>query len=204
MNREKSRFFDSQIEAPWAASEYNPEELHKIGRMLTAAHVGKGMRVIEPGSGTGRLTAILADLVAPQGFVFAADTSEKMTATARKRVGERPNLALKNGSIEGYDFAPQSFDVVVCHNVFPHFDDKRKTVAHLTAALREGGRFIVFHFMNSDEINDLHRKTDASVMSDFMPPEHEMRAMLREFGLEVDLFSDDEAGYLLCARRTHV
>lgn len=204
MNLEKSLFFDSQIHAPWAGTEYGPDEHDKIARMLGVARIKPGMRIIEPGCGVGRLTTILADIVGRQGFVFAADISEKMTATTRSRIGDATNVQLEHGAIEEYTFAPQSFDVVLCHNVFPHFDDKRKVVAHLAAALVQGGRFIVFHFMNSQNINDLHRKTDPAVLNDLIPQEDEMRILLNDAGLEVESFTDGEAGYLLCATRTRV
>lgn len=201
MNQAKAEFFDSQVHEPWASSAFGPDETAKIGRMLEHARIGAGMRVLEPGCGTGRLTATLADLVGPEGHVLALDISSGMIESAHRRLGTRDNVTLERSAIETYAFDPESFDVVVCHNTFPHFDDKPVAVGVLVAALKNGGRFIVFHFMNSAWINDLHRKADASVLNDLIPPEDEMCAMLEAAGLRVVLLEDDEYGYLLCSTR---
>jgi ubiquinone/menaquinone biosynthesis C-methylase UbiE len=202
MNHAKAEFFDSQVEEPWASSVFGPDETAKIDRMLRKAQLEKGMRVIEPGCGTGRLTAILADLVGREGYVLALDISSKMIESARCRIGSRDNVSLEWTSIESYSFHSESFDAVICHNTFPHFDDKPSVVSHLAAGLKRGGRFIVFHFMNSAGINDLHRKADASVLDDLIPPEPEMRRILGAAGLRIESLKDDESGYLLSAIRT--
>lgn len=199
MNEAKANFFDSQVNEPWAASEFGPEERVKVNRMLRQAHFVEGMRVIEPGCGTGRLTAVLADAIGPGGFVHAMDISSKMIEAARARVRSCPHVCLECAPVESYRFDPHSYDCVVCHNVFPHFDDKPSAVAHLTSALKSGGRFIVLHFMNSDEINDLHRKADASVLNDLIPSEGEMRRLFATAGLDVEFIMDNEEGYLLTA-----
>jgi ubiquinone/menaquinone biosynthesis C-methylase UbiE len=201
MNEGKAEFFDSQVQEPWASSAFGPDEMSKIHRMLRRARLEAGMRVIEPGCGTGRLTAILADIVGPTGYVYASDISAGMIEAARNRIGPRAHACLECASIESHSFEPQSYDVVICHSVFPHFDNKPRAVAHLVSALRTGGRFIVSHLMNSSEINDMHRKTHASVLDDLIPSEPEMRGMLEAAGLRVESLQDDEFGYLLCAAR---
>jgi ubiquinone/menaquinone biosynthesis C-methylase UbiE len=202
MDHTKAEFFDSQVDEPWASSEFEPDETGKIERMLEHARICEGMRVLEPGCGTGRLTAILADLVGPKGYILAVDMSSKMIESARCRIGLQDNVSLEQASIENYCFAPKSFDAVICHNTFPHFDDKPGVVSHLAAGLKRGGRFIVFHFMSSARINDLHRKAHVSVLNDLIPPEAEMRKILQASGLQVDTLIDDESGYLLSSTRT--
>lgn len=204
MNEAKADFFNSQVAEPWAASEFGPLERAKIDRMLRQAQIREGMSVIEPGCGTGRLTAILADVVGPEGFVHALDISPKMVEAARQRVGTCRNVCVECAAIEGCSFHSQSYDVVVCHNVFPHFDNKPAAVARLASALKIGGGFIVFHFMSAAEINDMHRKAHTSVLNDLIPPEPEMRRIFEVAGFQVELIKDDEEGYLLSATRTRV
>ncbi len=189
------------MEESWASSAFGPDEMDKIQRLLRVARLQAGMRVIEPGCGTGRLTAILADMVGPTGYVYASDISEGMIEAARTRIGSRVQVLLECAAIESRSFEPQSFDAVICHSVFPHFDHQPRAVSHLVSTLRTGGRFIVSHFMNSSEINDMHRKVHASVLDDLIPPEPEMRGMLETAGLRVESLQDDESGYLLSATR---
>jgi ubiquinone/menaquinone biosynthesis C-methylase UbiE len=199
MNRAKAEFFDSQVEQPWASASFGQDETAKIGRMLRYALLQEGMRVIEPGCGTGRLTEVLADRVGPEGHVLALDISAGMIKAAHLRLGSRPNVSLQRASVESYSFDLESFDAVICHNTFPHFDDKPAVVSHLASALKKGGRFIVFHFMNSDGINDLHRKTHSSVLNDLMPGRPEIESIFKDAGLVVNYHSDDFDGYLLAA-----
>lgn len=202
MNSAKAEFFDSQVDEPWASSALGPAEMRTIDRMLRHADLREGMRVIEPGCGTGRLTAILAELVGRNGFVLASDISPNMIEAARRRIGSRDNVSLEHVAIESYQIDPKSFDVVICHNVFPHFDHKPAAVAHLASALRTAGKLIVFHFMNSAGVNDLHRKAHPSVLTDLLPSESEMRQIFLAAGLEIELLKDDDSGYLLVATRT--
>jgi hypothetical protein len=53
--------------------------------------------------------------------------------------------------------------------------------------------------MNSAGINDLHRKTNPAVASDFLPPADEMRKIFESAGMNVEFVHDDENGYLLKA-----
>jgi demethylmenaquinone methyltransferase/2-methoxy-6-polyprenyl-1,4-benzoquinol methylase len=202
MNIAKAEFFDSQVDEPWASSAFGPGEMAKIERMLRQANLSEGMRVIEPGCGTGRLTTILAERVGPTGFVLALDISPKMICAARSGMALRDNASLRCAAIEDCPLDPEGFDVVVCHSVLPHFDNKLTAVAHMASALKKGGKFIVFHFMNSACVNDLHRKAHPTVMDDFLPTETKMREILEAAGLQVDLLSDDDSGYLLSATRT--
>lgn len=199
MNKRKAEFFDSQVQESWASLPFGPDEKDKIDRMLAHARLQEGMRVVEPGCGTGRLTAILAEVVGPEGFVHASDISENMIRAARERIGIRENVHLECGSVESCSFDPQTWDAVICHSVFPHFDNKPQVVAHLVSALRTGGRFVVCHFMSSEWINDMHRKAHESVLDDVIPGEAEMRSLLESAGLRVERLLDDESGYLLSA-----
>ncbi len=201
MNLEKAAYFDSQVNAEWAAAAYAPDENEKIQRLIQSVGVRDGLRILEPGCGTGRLTELLATLVGAAGMVLALDISPRMVEACLKRLGKRRNVRAVCASVEEFPFSQGFFDLLICHNVFPHFDDKAAAVRCLAGALKTSGRFAVFHFMNSAEINDLHRKSDSSVLNDMMPPEKEMKRLFEHAGLRIESLSDDERGYLLTARR---
>lgn len=201
MNPEKADFFDSEAESEWSSKEYDSTELKKIERILDSAAIKPGSRVIEPGCGTGRLTEIISGVVGPAGQIVATEISDKMLDKARLRVGALTNIKLLRGAVEELNFTPQGFDCVICHNVFPHFDDKRFVVSKLVEALRMNGLFVVSHLMSSSWVNDLHRKTNPAVSNDFLPGEDEMREMFENCGMLTRFISDDERGYLLEALR---
>jgi demethylmenaquinone methyltransferase/2-methoxy-6-polyprenyl-1,4-benzoquinol methylase len=201
LNTEKSAFFDSQISAPWASADYSQEEVRKIERMLRLSGLAEGMRVIEPGCGTGRLTRILAERVGKSGLVLSSDISMKMIDICRRNLRELPQAEIYCLPVEELVLNRESFDLVICHNVFPHFDDKPRVLRHLSNALGEGGTFIIFHLMNSQWVNDLHRKTHPAVLRDMLPDENELRMMMKDVGLEINLLEDGDSGYLLRAAK---
>ena len=197
LNPAKAHFFDSEVESDWSSKEYDQDELIKIERILQAGSIREGSRVVEPGCGTGRLTLIIAERIGPSGLVVANDISPMMVENAEKRLRGSSNVRLTWGTIEEAKLEHASFDTVICHNVFPHFDDKAKAVLKLRSALKPSGVFVVSHFMNSAGINDLHRKTNPAVASDFLPPADEMRKIFESAGMNVEFVHDDENGYLL-------
>lgn len=199
MNSDKAAFFDTQVEAEWAAAEFTPVESDKVDRVLNIAGLRNGMKVIEPGCGTGRLTKVLAQRVGPTGRVVAFDISLAMTDACMRRVATLQQAEVCCACAEEFPFPRAEFDLVVCHQVFPHFDDKRRAVENLTSALKPTGRFVAFHFIGSEAINDLHRKAHPSVLHDMMPPKQAMKDLFSSVGLEVDYLSDSEDGYVLCA-----
>ena len=199
MNKAKADFFDSEVNSDWSAKHYGEDDLGKIDRILEAGAVAFGAKVIEPGCGTGRLTRIIAERIGPKGVVQASDISPKMIEKARGRVEGYSNVQLTCGTIEDATLEPASFDAVICHNVFPHFDDKYAVVTKLCSALKPSGLFVVSHLMSSSEINDLHRKTNPAVAQDFLPTLDEMRDIFASANMSVVLLYDDENGYLLKA-----
>ncbi|MCB2186226.1 MAG: methyltransferase domain-containing protein [Deltaproteobacteria bacterium] len=201
MNQAKAAFFDGQVSADWAAAEYGPEERPKLARLLQAGELAPGQRVLEPGCGTGRLTTHLAAAVGPEGRLVALDISPAMVALCRGRVAGLAWVRVEEAALEEFPAALASFQRIICHQVFPHFDDQPAALARLAELLSPGGVLLVVHFMPSDFINDTHRKAGTVVEGDLLPPPAAMRAMLREAGLALESLQDDELGYLLKARR---
>jgi len=200
MNLAKAAFFDAQVEASWAADPYGAVEAPKIRRLLREAQVVAGLRVLEPGCGTGRLTAVLAEAVGAAGRVVALEISPRMVEASRRRLAGYANVTVCHAALEEYRLEGERFDRIVCHQVFPHLDDKTQATARLAALLDPSGLLVVAHFINAAEINDVHRKAGTAVEGDLMPSIQGMEQLFRRAGLQVDRFTDDELGYLLRAR----
>jgi ubiquinone/menaquinone biosynthesis C-methylase UbiE len=199
LNIAKAAYFDTQVSEHWAASDYTPEEMRKIERMLDLAQIEYGNKVVEPGCGTGRLTQILSKCVGPDGNVLSMDISPRMTSDCSRRTSCLQNVQVVCSPVESYGFEERGYDRVICHNVFPHFDDKPRAVQTLARTLKSSGKFIVFHFMNSDWINDLHRKAHSSVLNDLLPNSDDMARIFALANLKITHLTDDEMGYLLSA-----
>jgi ubiquinone/menaquinone biosynthesis C-methylase UbiE len=199
MYEAKAAYFDANVKAPWAAVEYGPEEITKLDRLF--AHIGplRGFKVLEPGCGTGRLTEILSDHVEPTGVVVALDISPMMVNAARSRTATRENVEIHLSPVEDFLVEEKRYDLVVCHQVFPHFEDKKKVLTSLSKALKPEGRLVVIHFISFHEINDRHRKAGTAVEMDMMPEQDEMRYLFDDTGLEIEFILNDQLGYFLSA-----
>ena len=120
----KAYFFDAQVQADWAAQDYGGDEVKKLDRLFAITGCLTGLRLLEPGCGTGRLTEVLAEKVGPRGQVVAMDISPRMVAAARQRLIGFTNVDLRLGSVEEMADQQGIFDQVICHQVFPHFVDQ--------------------------------------------------------------------------------
>lgn len=195
--QEKEQFFDRFVDQ-WEREGFAPPRRAKVEAVIARAGVGPGMTVLEPGCGTGRVTAILSERVGPAGLVIAVDISRKMIEACR-RVADRPNVRAVVGAVETMGVAAQSVDRVLCFAAFPHFGDKTAALALFRRCLKPDGRVIVAHLMGSQAVNAHHRKAGAPIAADTLPDAPGMEALFRDAGFRIDELQDDESGYYLSA-----
>jgi SAM-dependent methyltransferase len=198
--KEKAAYFDANVNASWASPEYGPEEMAKLDRLFEHTGPLAGFAVLEPGCGTGRLTQILSHLVGPSGKVVALEISSVMAEAARSKTSLRLNVEIHLAALETFPLPAKAYDLILCHQVFPHFEDKGYVLKRLASSLKPGGNLVVFHFISLAEINDFHRKRGTAVEHDMMPDEGEMNRLFSEAGLEIDFIRDDSLGYFLSSR----
>jgi arsenite methyltransferase len=117
--------------------------------IVVPAELG-GLRVLDLGSGSGRDTYMLAQLVGASGEVVGVDMTDEQLATAnahlawhRERFGyARSNVRFLKGYIERLDelgLEPQSFDVIVSNCVINLSVDKPAVLRGALQLLKPGG-----------------------------------------------------------------
>ncbi len=67
----------------------------------------------------------------------------EMSAESAKLAKRRSGATVFNGDILEAEFAPNSFDVITCFDVFEHLYEPRKVIARVAQWLRPGGIFYV-------------------------------------------------------------
>ena len=98
--------------------------------------------ILDLGSGDGRVTAALAELV-PDGHVVGLDASSSMTAHARLRhAALRPNLEFVLGDMQAIPFRDR-FDRVYSNAALHWAHDLAAVARGIARALRHGGRAVV-------------------------------------------------------------
>ena len=126
----------------WLLSNPYTSAVAGSSAVLDRLHLSPGMRVLDAGSGPGRLTIPAAERVGPTGQVVALDVQEVMLRRVQAAAAERglTNVRTVQGSIEdGQVAAGGAFDRALLVTVLGEVPDRAGAMRALHAALRPGG-----------------------------------------------------------------
>ena len=109
-------------------------------RLFHEAGIGRGMTVVDIGSGAGDVSLLLAELVGPDGKVIGVDSNAEILETARVRANEAgfTNVEFLAGDARTLDLGG-TMDAVVGRLVLMYMADPPAAMKHLTQCLRPGG-----------------------------------------------------------------
>jgi ubiquinone/menaquinone biosynthesis C-methylase UbiE len=195
-----TRTFFNQKASVWdeTCCEQDTAKLKVLAERL---EVEAGATLLDVGSGTGIFLPLLLRKIGNQGVLVALDYAEEMLRKARgKNVSDR--VCYLQGDVARLPFGSEIFDACVCYSSFPHFQDKPKALQEMNRVLKEGGRLIICHTSDRDEINRLHRQIPA-VANDIIPAEGELKTMLKRAGFINIRINNDAASYLATAQKKH-
>lgn len=199
MTPDATSCFDQLAGDPrWRA--FTAEERQKLDSFVLRWRIEPGSHVLEPGCGAGRLTEVLAGLVGPAGRVAAFDVSPGFMRLAAER-GLPPQVSLHTADTATMPLAPESFDHVICFNVFPHLVPLDTTTQRLAAALRSGGVFWIAHTCSREFVNRVHSQGPLPLHGHLMPPPESLARLLREAGLDEVEIEDGTDRFLTRAVR---
>ena len=118
-------------------------------RMMDAARVGAGHRVLDVACGTGVLARVAATCVGPHGSVVGLDINDGMLAVARRQA---PRIEWRRAAAEALPFVDSSFDAVVSQFGLMFFRDRARAIAEMLRVLRPGGRLAVAVWDSLDRV----------------------------------------------------
>ncbi len=180
-----------------------PAHLDETLRQLVAvfaAEFGAAQAILEIGTGTGALIPCLLER-APAARLVSLDLARAMLRQASQRC---PGARLVQGDVHTLPFssaAARSFDLVVCHNSFPHFADKPRALAEMRRVLRPGGQVLILHNNSRERVNAIHSQAGAPIAHDQLPSGGEMRALLIEAEYRAVWVEDAADHYLAGGQR---
>jgi ubiquinone/menaquinone biosynthesis C-methylase UbiE len=126
------------------AQLYNPS----TRAFFQAAGIGRGMKVLELGSGVGDVSLVLADLVGPSGRVVGVEVENAAVETARARMAAIGwhNIEFVSGAIESVEL-DRDFDAVAGRFILMWLHDPLTVLERVVTLLRPGG---VVAFQDND------------------------------------------------------
>ncbi|MFO8060421.1 MAG: methyltransferase domain-containing protein [Bacillota bacterium] len=175
-------FFDDRAET-W--NEDNPVPRHKLIRMLNLCDLNPGQKILDVGTGAGRLIPLLLEYVGPEGRVCGLDPSEGMLSVARRR-HSAANLSFVHCAAESIPLEDSSFHRVICYAVFPHFEDRDVALNQLVRVLKPRGVLAIAHTESRHTINSHHQSAGSQVADDILPPAAEVAGLMRRQQLQVN------------------
>jgi SAM-dependent methyltransferase len=110
-----------------------------VPRVLSAARLRSGLRVLDVATGTGLVARAAAAAVGPSGHVTATDIAPAMLEQARENLADLGNISFRIENAQGLSFDNASFDAVICGLGIMFFPDPPCAVAEFYRVLRAGG-----------------------------------------------------------------
>lgn len=117
-------------------------------KLLAAADVREGHRVLDVGCGTGVLAREAERTVGDAGFVVGVDVNEGMLTVAR---AHSPAASWRKGKAEALPFKDAHFDRVVSQFSLMFFEDRAKAISEMLRVTRPGGKVGVAVWASLDD-----------------------------------------------------
>jgi ubiquinone/menaquinone biosynthesis C-methylase UbiE len=117
----------------------------KPEQVIEALGLGAGDRVADLGAGSGYFTFRLADVVGPEGIVFAIDVDRDMTSHLEQRVKEqeRTNVRVVLAEFDDPLLPDGGVDLILIVNTYHHLEGRSAYFERLARALRPEGRIAI-------------------------------------------------------------
>ena len=175
-----------------------PDRAQRLRRLLApfGPLLAASGAILELGTGTGALIPCLREW-APGARLVSVDLAGEMLRRARLRC---PDVGLVQADAHRPPFAASWFDLIVCHNCFPHLADKPAALQALVRLLRPGGHLLILHDLSRERVNAIHGSGGPAIQNDLLPPGDETGRMLARAGFVDVRVEDTDERYVVAGR----
>jgi ubiquinone/menaquinone biosynthesis C-methylase UbiE len=136
-----ANLYESDLARLLLGDSFHPGGLALTERLGQLLNLQPGQRVLDAAAGQGTSAIFLAQRFGCEvvGVDFGAD-SVKIAAGRAAGAGLRDRISFEQGDVECLDFAPASFDAIICECAFCTFPDKTAAANGFARLLKPGGR----------------------------------------------------------------
>lgn len=157
--------------APWLIREERERE-ERCSLMLTNSKIKPGMTVCDIGCGNGFYTFRLAEMVGPQGRVYAVDIQPEMLTLLREEMEKRgvENVIPVLGSVHNPRLPRSQIDAIILADVYHEFSHPEQMLAAMRDSLKPDGFAILLEFRAEDDtvpIKPLHKMSKAQIFKEW-------------------------------------
>ena len=150
------------------------EREERCSMVLTNLGVKPGMKVCDMGCGNGFYTLQIAQMVGPQGHVYAVDIQPEMLKMLNFRADQEgvANFSPILGSELDPRLPKESVDMILCVDVCHEFSYPEQMLAAMRQALAPDGVIVLVEFRAEDPkvpIKPEHKMTKAQVLKEMKP-----------------------------------
>jgi ubiquinone/menaquinone biosynthesis C-methylase UbiE len=161
-----------------------------MARMFSSAR-----NILEIGTGTGTFVPVLREF-APDVRLVSIDVAYTMLQGAQRRC---PDEAFVQADVHHLPAATGSFDLVICHNSFPHFADKSQALHEIGRVLHVRGQLMILHNNSREFVNRVHKQAGAPIHDDLLPSGKTMAGWLVDAGFHHVQVDDAPTHYIATA-----
>jgi SAM-dependent methyltransferase len=122
----------------------------RFSRLLDAAKLSAGERVLDFGCGGGIAARVIARRIGPNGALTCQDVSAFWLGLCRNRLRRFDNVTFLRGDIRKLPVPEDAFDLVFIHRVLRLIEEKDRApvIEALAGKLRTGGRMLICEKMS--------------------------------------------------------
>lgn len=143
-SRSKESVFDSVSDIYNSVRPSYPDAL--VDDLVRTANLSSNSKILEIGTGTGKLTGALAR----RGLqLYGVELGKKLAETARNNLKDYRNVKIENRDFDTWDFESGSFDLVVSATAY-HWLDETTRVGRIAEALNDGGMVAIIDTVHLD------------------------------------------------------
>jgi ubiquinone/menaquinone biosynthesis C-methylase UbiE len=171
-----NRSFDADASQWTERFEHEGRAIYdKRVEIIDAMHLKPGMDVADIGAGSGLMSRLMAQRVAPNGTVYAVDIAKNMIDHIAQVARDEniPNLKPILGDPKSPKLAPNSVDVICIIDSYHHFEYPTDMLAEINKALRPDGMLMLIDFkringVSRDYILNMVRAGEGTFTDEFL------------------------------------